>query len=82
MGVGVDQAGREDRVGAVEPLLRGVAAVDLGARSHVDDVIAADGDRAVLDHAALRVHGDYVARAPDRVDAGGGLSPRGRSEQQ
>ena len=64
--MGVDQARGENGVGAVEPLLRAVTAVDLGARADVDDVIAGDGDRAILDHAALRVHGDYPARAPDR----------------
>ena len=32
-----------------------------------DDAVAADGHGAVLDHAALRVHGDDVARAPDPV---------------
>ncbi len=39
-----------------------VARVDLGARPDCHNALAADGNRAVLDHAPLRIHGDHVAR--------------------
>ena len=48
--------------------------VDVGLRSDAHDALAANGDRAVLDHAMLRVHGDDVARAPDPVGRFGGAS--------
>ena len=67
--VGVDQAGREDGVGPVEALLGLEARVDLGFGADGHDALAADGDGAVFDDAALRVHGDDVARAPDPVGA-------------
>ena len=57
MRVGVDQPGREDRVGPVEPLLRPESVASISAFvPTADDALAADGDGAVLDHAALRVH--------------------------
>ena len=67
MGVGVDQPGREDGVGTVQPLPGLEARVDFGLRADGHDAVAADRDGAVLDHAALRVHGDDVAGAPDPI---------------
>ena len=68
MRVGVDQARREDRVGLVNVVRRGILRVDFRARSDVDNAIAQNRDGAVFDHAALRVLGDDVAGAPDEVD--------------
>ena len=66
--VGIDEAGRQDGVGAVDALLRLEARVDgrLGPDSH--DALAANGDGAVLDDAVLRVLGDEIAAAPDPID--------------
>ena len=41
-------------IGAVQALLGLEAAVDFGARPTADDAVAANGDRAILDHAPLR----------------------------
>ena len=63
VGMRIYQTGREDGIGPIQALLRGVAAVDFGARADVDNVIARDGDGSVFDHVALRIHGDFTQRA-------------------
>ena len=66
--VGVDKAGREDGIGAVEPARRAIASVDIDLGSDVYNMIARHRDGSIFDHAALGVHGDDVAAAPDGVD--------------
>ena len=72
MRVGVDKAGGEDGVGAVQAMGGLEAGVDFGTGAHPDDAVGADGHGAVLDDAVLRVFGDHIARAPDPVRRFGG----------
>ena len=68
MRVGVDQAGREDRIGLVNLVPGRVFSCDLGGGTDFDNAVSADGDGSVFDHASLGVFGDDVARGPDDVD--------------
>ncbi len=56
VGVGVDQAGHDDCVGAVDGFRGLIGAGDLVRRADGNDGIAADGHRAVLEHVVLLVH--------------------------
>ena len=79
--VGINETGGEDRVGPVEPLLRLKPRIDFGLRSDAGDPISANRHRAVLENAALGIHGDYVASAPDLV-GGLGAQSRGREDEE
>ena len=67
VGVGVDQARHQDGVRAVEVLAGLKLLLDVGALADANDALAANGDRAVVDQVALRVHGDDVAGGVDGV---------------
>ena len=69
------------RVGTIEALLRLPRFIDFGARADGDDMIADNGDGSIFDHAALGVHGDDVARAPDPI-GGRGVERCGGGEEQ
>ena len=61
MGVAVDQAGHYDRAVGVDDFCGGVFCFQFGAGADGHDGIAANGYRAVIEDAALDVHGDYRA---------------------
>ena len=67
MGMAVDQP-RQDRLAMrVDDPRRRVLRLDLRARPDRDDAIACDGDGAVLDHAARRIHRDDDAAGDQDV---------------
>ena len=65
--MGVDQAGHDDRVGAVDLFLGPVGAGDLGRWPNGDDGVAADGHRAVFEHVVLLIHRDDGSAAQQDV---------------
>ncbi len=73
----VDQARREDGVGAVQAPHARESCIDFGARADGENARAAHRYGAVFDHAMRCVLGDDVTRAPDPV----GLFRREREDE-
>ena len=67
VGMGVDQAGHQDGIRAVDMLPGLKLFFDVGALADAHDALAANGDGAVVDQIAPRVHGDDVAGGVDGV---------------
>jgi hypothetical protein len=67
VGVGVNQAGHDDRIGAVDRLGGVVGGSDLVGRANGDDGVAADGHRAVFEHVVLLIHRDDGSAAQQDV---------------
>jgi hypothetical protein len=74
--VRVDQPRRKNSIRPVDALLRLIIFIDLGARTHPDDVITGHRDCAVLNHAMSRIHRNDEARRPDRIDLRGAQPAR------
>ena len=79
VGVGVDEAGSDQRIGAVQTLPGLKAAVDFRSAAHGDDAVGAHGDGSVFDDAPWRGAGEDVAGAPDPI---GGLGGKRECRQQ
>ncbi len=80
VGVRVDQPRHQNGIRAVEVLARLKLLFDIGALSDANDALAANGDRAVVDQVAARIHGDHVAGGVDGVGRLG-VENEGRKHQ-
>jgi len=59
MGVGIDEAGKDQPLGVIQHLSRGVALVKLRRGPHRDNLGALKGHRPGREHLAVRVHGQH-----------------------
>ena len=71
--VRIDHARDDDTVGCVEFHSTGPHGAQPAGRPDIDDLLAADGDRAAHQHLASRVHGDDIPAGDDQV--GGSVTP-------
>src|SRR4029077_9911801 len=71
VGVAVDETRQDEVAGGIDVFRGSELGLDLSARAHVQDCVTLYGDRAVLEDAALRVHGDHGASGNHQV----GLRP-------
>ena len=67
VGVAVDQAWQYERAVRIDRLCRIVLGFEFRARADGHNRIAANGHGAVVDHAALSVHGDYRAAGYQQI---------------
>ncbi len=69
MRVSVHETGHHDPVLAIESFNRRVLGLDRGGIADCDDESLINGDSAVLDDRARRVHADDMIASYDQVDA-------------
>ena len=68
MHVAFDEARMNRRALGIDDARGRVASGESAAVAHVDDPSLVDGDRAVLDDAALIIHGDDIGIGDEQLD--------------
>src|SRR5437879_2255261 len=80
MCVSVDETGSDQARWLVDAGLRLVLSIEIRLGAYLHDALSADRDGAVLDDAALPIHGHYVPGADECVDGLGGEQDQEREK--